>query len=174
MSANATKDTSPSTMGWPVMVGMHDRSVRITPYFLLFINDKKHILYFTDFFSFHIKDVDECASASNNCAHTCTNLPGGYQCSCMSGYYTPDDGISCSCKYHVITVYCFYFIWRVVHNHCNEGLVGIHDSEGMVGKHAMIRSSVCITVKWWLDWITEEWRSEYNITYKKKNVRQSY
>jgi hypothetical protein len=32
------------------------------------------------------EDIDECAEGTAQCQHTCTNTPGGYECSCRPGY----------------------------------------------------------------------------------------
>ncbi|XP_074318841.1 wall-associated receptor kinase-like 6 [Silene latifolia] len=31
-------------------------------------------------------DIDECRGPSNPCSHSCTNIPGSYQCNCPSGF----------------------------------------------------------------------------------------
>ncbi|XP_028295445.1 fibulin-7 isoform X2 [Gouania willdenowi] len=45
-------------------------------------------------------DIDECelfhnGQAGRLCLHTCINTPGGYRCSCPSGYNVTRDGRSC-------------------------------------------------------------------------------
>lgn len=32
------------------------------------------------------EDIDECAEKTAQCQHTCTNTPGGYECSCRDGF----------------------------------------------------------------------------------------
>ena len=45
-------------------------------------------------------DVDECSSnLTNACNQICTNIPGGLECSCMSGFELESDGFTCVGKY---------------------------------------------------------------------------
>ena len=44
--------------------------------------------------SFNAEDVNECLF-TKLCSHTCTNVPGGYQCSCPRGYFLSADGRRC-------------------------------------------------------------------------------
>ena len=32
------------------------------------------------------EDIDECAEGTAQCQQTCTNNPGGYECSCRDGF----------------------------------------------------------------------------------------
>ena len=51
----------------------------------------------------HGIDLDECAShASNNCSSnaTCTNTPGGFNCTCNQGY--TGNGVSCIGKDEIL------------------------------------------------------------------------
>ena len=44
-------------------------------------------------------DVDECSDLQlNNCSYyaNCTNTDGGFECSCISGFY--EDGFTCNGK----------------------------------------------------------------------------
>ena len=43
----------------------------------------------------HCVDVDECQLNQGNCAQVCTNLDGGYQCSCNDGFTLNADGLTC-------------------------------------------------------------------------------
>ena len=38
-------------------------------------------------------DIDECAEGTSGCAQLCSNLMGGFQCSCSAGYEVTDTGI---------------------------------------------------------------------------------
>ncbi|CAH1774025.1 unnamed protein product, partial [Owenia fusiformis] len=40
-------------------------------------------------------DVDECFERTSMCNQTCHNYPGGYNCSCESGYRIASDGFMC-------------------------------------------------------------------------------
>ncbi|KAI8517000.1 hypothetical protein Bbelb_055810 [Branchiostoma belcheri] len=42
------------------------------------------------------EDINECDLANGGCEHTCTNLVGGSECSCLSGYQLEDDGYHCT------------------------------------------------------------------------------
>ncbi|CAL5228469.1 g11610 [Coccomyxa viridis] len=35
---------------------------------------------------FKCEDIDECAEGTAQCQHTCSNIPGGYECSCRDGF----------------------------------------------------------------------------------------
>ena len=39
-------------------------------------------------------DVDECLS--HDCGQVCTNFIGGYNCSCLKGFFLEIDGRSCA------------------------------------------------------------------------------
>ena len=41
-------------------------------------------------------DAEECSSNNGGCAHTCTNTPGSYLCTCNDGYTLAPDKRSCS------------------------------------------------------------------------------
>ena len=41
------------------------------------VNDTTHAMRL--FFS---SDIDECLTDNAGCSHSCTNVPGGYRCSC--------------------------------------------------------------------------------------------
>ena len=43
-------------------------------------------------------DINECSSNNGGCAHTCTNSPGSFQCSCRTGYTLAGNGKSCNGK----------------------------------------------------------------------------
>ena len=40
-------------------------------------------------------DIDECATNDGGCAQTCNNTDGSYTCSCLDGYSSTDNGITC-------------------------------------------------------------------------------
>ena len=40
-------------------------------------------------------DINECAEGLDNCAQTCTNTPGYFTCSCVSGFTLNANGFSC-------------------------------------------------------------------------------
>ena len=40
----------------------------------------------TTFEIFSFTDVDECATNNGECDQKCSNLIGGYECSCYAGY----------------------------------------------------------------------------------------
>jgi len=46
-----------------------------------------------------ISDIDECAMNNGNCSEyaNCTNFPGSYNCTCMTGYN--GDGLNCTGVY---------------------------------------------------------------------------
>lgn len=47
-------------------------------------------------FIFALVDADECGLEQACCAHHCSNNPGGYTCSCRSGFaLNRNDGCSC-------------------------------------------------------------------------------
>ena len=46
-------------------------------------------------FSFVFADIDECAISNGGCEQLCTNLPGTYECSCISGYHKSKDSKRC-------------------------------------------------------------------------------
>ena len=35
---------------------------------------------------FKCEDIDECAEGTAQCQQTCSNTPGGYECSCRDGF----------------------------------------------------------------------------------------
>ena len=41
-----------------------------------------------------LSDVRECDTDNGGCNHICTDFPGGYNCSCRSGFRT--DGNTCT------------------------------------------------------------------------------
>ena len=43
----------------------------------------------------HSAFEDECQVMNGGCYHICVNTPGGYHCSCNSGYWLDRDGHSC-------------------------------------------------------------------------------
>ena len=47
-------------------------------------------------------DINECSSNNGGCAHTCTNSPGSFQCSCRTGYTLAGNGRSCNGKTAVL------------------------------------------------------------------------
>ncbi|XP_078515078.1 uncharacterized protein LOC144773868 [Lissotriton helveticus] len=42
------------------------------------------------------RDIDECADASHQCHHSCTNTFGSYRCSCRPGFLLEDDERTCN------------------------------------------------------------------------------
>ncbi|KAI0239341.1 Mucin-like protein [Lamellibrachia satsuma] len=83
-------------------------------------------------------DKDECLDPTT-CGHKCTNLPGGYECSCQDGYLLGPDSSSCididecatgvvSCPAHSVCVnkkgsyecQCFYGYTKNGINECEE------------------------------------------------------
>ena len=50
----------------------------------------------TLFVFFYIPDIDECAVNRGNCSElaNCTNIPGSYSCTCITGY--TGDGFTCT------------------------------------------------------------------------------
>ena len=72
--------------------------VRILPSTLLF-----HFVHFSvkKCSLFPFSDVDECTAGTHNCEQLCTNTPGGYNCSCNSGYELLANGYQCQgTRYH--------------------------------------------------------------------------
>ena len=60
-------------------------------------------------------DYDECKGNFHGCEHNCTNLDGGYNCTCMVGYrmnnknFKKCDGIVIQIhKIHIIIMNLFY------------------------------------------------------------------
>ena len=41
-------------------------------------------------------DIDECAEGTHGCAQTCTNVVGGYSCSCDAGYRLASNRHTCN------------------------------------------------------------------------------
>ena len=69
-----------------------------------------------------LSDVDECTAGTHNCEQLCTNTPGGYNCSCNTGYELSANGYQCQgICYHA---QCTYLLINmcVVRNsaHVNE------------------------------------------------------
>ena len=46
---------------------------------------------------FSILDINECEDANGGCEHNCTNLEGGYECTCLGELIVDIDGRSCVC-----------------------------------------------------------------------------
>ncbi len=47
----------------------------------------------------HYTDVNECEEeSSNDCEQICTNIEGGFKCSCTEGLFLAADWISCTSK----------------------------------------------------------------------------
>ena len=42
------------------------------------------------------EDIDECLT--DECGHTCVNVPGGFHCECEDGYVLERDGVTCTGK----------------------------------------------------------------------------
>ena len=49
-----------------------------------------------------LSDVRECDTDNGGCDHICTDFPGGYNCSCRSGFRT--DGNNCTGILHHISI----------------------------------------------------------------------
>jgi len=49
----------------------------------------------------HISDIDECVINNGNCSEfaNCTNFPGSYNCTCMTGF--SGDGFNCTGMFHI-------------------------------------------------------------------------
>ena len=45
---------------------------------------------------FYVLDINECKLGTDLCAHNCTDTYGSYRCSCLTGYASASDGISCT------------------------------------------------------------------------------
>ena len=61
------------------------------------LRTKKFVRIFLFINNIYILDIDECALGTDNCANdtaTCTNVPGGFVCECITGY--TGDGITCT------------------------------------------------------------------------------
>ena len=43
-------------------------------------------------------DYNECVDGTAQCAHNCTDIIGGYNCSCRDGYELEPDGHNCTGK----------------------------------------------------------------------------
>jgi len=41
-------------------------------------------------------DIDECATNMGGCQQRCVNTPGGFHCTCDSGYTLDSNGITCT------------------------------------------------------------------------------
>ena len=41
-------------------------------------------------------DINECASGTNDCEHSCFNTVGSYVCDCIVGYVLDTDGSTCT------------------------------------------------------------------------------
>ena len=41
-------------------------------------------------------DVNECLIDNGDCAQTCENMDGSYQCSCWNGYELTSDNYTCT------------------------------------------------------------------------------
>ena len=41
-------------------------------------------------------DINECATNMGGCEQRCVNTPGGFHCTCNSGYTLNSDGITCT------------------------------------------------------------------------------
>ena len=48
------------------------------------------------YFTLTCLDINECSSSNGGCAHTCTNLVGGHECSCRVGYILGGDNKTCA------------------------------------------------------------------------------
>ena len=53
-------------------------------------------VFFRQFLLFLPLDIDECASGTDACAHSCQDTQGSYTCSCRSGYALNADGRTCA------------------------------------------------------------------------------
>ena len=48
-----------------------------------------------------VSDVDECVDdTANNCDQVCTNIVGGFECSCTGNTVLSANGITCNSKYY--------------------------------------------------------------------------
>lgn len=46
-------------------------------------------------FNNQCQDIDECSTGQNLCTQRCVNTPGGYQCTCLSGFQLSADNKTC-------------------------------------------------------------------------------
>ena len=42
-----------------------------------------------------LTDIDECTEGTDDCVHSCSNVPGSYTCICNSGYRLASDNRGC-------------------------------------------------------------------------------
>ena len=47
-------------------------------------------------FLFYGAEIDECAEGTARCDHQCTNIDGGFNCSCFKGYTLNGDLRTCT------------------------------------------------------------------------------
>ena len=77
-------------------------------------------------------DVDECAQGIDGCAQLCTNVAGGYFCSCGSGYRLASDNHTCNgqssailhCTYQNSKSFILYTLESIDVDECAEGVAG--------------------------------------------------
>ena len=50
-----------------------------------------------------LTDIDECQNSNGHCAHLCTNLDGGFACSCQPGYQLQADRKSCTGTFYCLS-----------------------------------------------------------------------
>lgn len=49
----------------------------------------------SSFPNIYFSDINECAEGTHRCSQKCTNIQGGYNCSCVDGFTLQADTYSC-------------------------------------------------------------------------------
>ena len=72
-----------------------------------------------------ITDNDECSNGESMCTGTCTNIPGGYECTCDMGYELADDGYTCEGKtIKQFNIQSAEIVFTCLQKRCNDLITG--------------------------------------------------
>lgn len=83
-------------------------------------------------------DIDECLESNGGCAHSCVNLPGGYECACREGFTLSQDNTTCEdldecqlnpCSHNCVNLFGGYIC------ECDEGYVLGPDRQSCAGMY---------------------------------------
>ena len=52
--------------------------------------------------TYYFVDHDECVTGNHTCGQRCVNHPGGYTCTCLTGFSLNNDNRTCSGKIKIL------------------------------------------------------------------------
>ena len=111
----------------------------------------------------HCADIDECTEETDDCSENadCSNTPGSFQCTCMTGY--SGDGTMCNGKLQSIATLLHRLVFPTDIDECTEGTANCGENadcnntpgsfqctcrEGYTGDGSMCNGTQVITSYW--------------------------